>query len=98
MAYTVIQKDRTRYTFIPKNGRLQCIFCEDLLASGLGASAHYEYVSKEDGNKFYIEKIKDGFKKFKSVESVSWYATVADGYVPCGEHNWETEGIYLIKR
>lgn len=96
----VIQKDRTRYSFrvsYPDFGNSSPVYCietEQLCKSGLGSSLFYRYVKKEEGNSFYKEMMAKGFKRFRKLSEVSWYATTENN-TPW-EEEWKTERGYLI--
>ena len=94
--YTVIQKDRTRYTFIASqysggNPRYS-IHTEQCLIGG--GCLSMRDTTKEEGNRFYTEMIAKGFKQFRNAREVSWYATVENN-TPY-EEEWKIEGKYLV--
>lgn len=93
---TTLQKARTRYIFINhtySNGEPRyTIQCEKLLITG--SSLTSREVRKEEGNAFYKKLIEMGFKQFRNVKEVSWYATIENN-TPY-EEEWTTEGKYLI--
>lgn len=63
----------------------------------IGSSLHYEYMSRDEANKLYVDMISKGFKRFRNVREVSWYATAdKDTYIPSSEPKWKTEGIWFI--
>lgn len=103
--YTVIQKGRTRHTFIvgeyyteigskriPTGKPRYSIHTEQLLTTG--ASLTMNDTTKERGNALYLELMSKGYKQFRNAREVSWYAT-ADCYTPY-EEEWITDGKYLI--
>lgn len=103
--YTVIQKDRTRYTFIvgeyytvigckriPSGKPRYSVHVEQLLTSG--GSLVMNDTTKEAGNRLYKELIAKGYKQFRNAREVSWYATIENN-TPYDEE-WSTEGKYLI--
>ena len=103
--YTVIQKDRTRYTFIvgefyteigskriPTCKPRYSVRVEELLTTG--GSLIMNDTTKEKGNQLYKELISKGFKQFRNAREVSWYATIENN-TPYDEE-WTTEGKYLI--
>ena len=105
MGYTVIQKGRTRYTFISGEWYMDCGFkriptgkprysiqCERLLATG--ASMNTNETTKEKGNQFYLDLISKGFKQFRNAREVSWYATIENNSP--FEEEWTTDGKFLI--
>lgn len=95
MSYIVIQKDHSRYTFIQSDTAPKySIHIEQLCISGLGSSLCFEYPTKERGNELYKKLMADGFKKFRNMNEVSWYATVENN-TPYDEE-WKVEGQYLI--
>lgn len=105
---TIIQKDRTRYTFIvdeyymeiggiggkriPTGNPRYSIHVEQCLTTG--GSLTMRNTTKEEGNKLYLELISKGFKQFRNVREVSWYATIRNN-TPYDEE-WTTEGKYLV--
>lgn len=96
MAYTVIQKDRTRYVFetnkSTSGGEYYTINTEQLLTCG--SSVSRQVVTKEGGNKFFLEMLSKGFKQFRNAREVSWYATTRNN-TPF-EEEWTTEGRFLV--
>lgn len=91
MARVIIQKEDTRYTFSQSNGRY-CIITEKMFQ--VGGSMSFRYVSKEEGNRFYLESMAEGFKRFRNIYEVSWYAT-RENNTPYAEE-WIVDGNYLI--
>lgn len=105
--YTVIQKGRTRYTFIagsyymeiggmggkriPTSPRYS-IHTEQLLTTG--GSLTMRDVTKEEGNKFYLDCLAKGFHQFRNAREVSWYATIENNSPY--EEEWTIEGKYLV--
>lgn len=106
--YTVLQKGRTRYTFIvgeyyteiggiggariPSGKPRYSVHIEQMLTSG--SSFIMNDTTKEAGNSLYKELISKGFKQFRNAREVSWYATIENN-TPFDEE-WTTEGKYLI--
>lgn len=88
---TVIQKDSTRYKFTRYEKR-----CEvEVQQMGIfGASVSSRYVSPEAGNTLYKELMAKGFKRFRNVREVSWYATRPNNTEY--EETWKVEGDYLV--
>ena len=108
MKCTVIQKDRTRYTFIvdeyymeiggiggkriPTGKPRYSVHVEKCLTTG--ASLTMNDTTKEKGNQLYMELISKGFKQFRNGREVSWYATIENN-TPYDEE-WATDGKYLV--
>lgn len=103
--YTVIQKDRTRHTFmvreyytligsqrIPSGKPRYVIETEECLTTG--GFIYSRDVTKEEGNKFYTDMIEKGFKQFRNGKEISWYATIPNN-TPW-EEEWTTDGKYLV--
>lgn len=77
---TVIQKDKTRYTFtfdnsieesrLCNNGRYM-VTVEQLLSTG-DSSIYSEATTREAGNALYKELIGKGYKRFESISEVKW--------------------------
>ena len=97
MGYTVLQKNRSRYEFIKGvyrgSGNPRYTVKVEHLGIG-GSSVSYRDVSKEAGNKLYLELIEKGFKQFRNAHEVSWYATIENN-TPYDEE-WTTEGKFLV--
>ena len=94
--YTVIQKGETRYAFVVKeysSGKPRYVIeTEQCLTHG--GTFYSRNVTKEQGNKFYMEMIGKGFKQFRNAREVSWYATIPNN-TPY-EEEWVTDGKYLV--
>lgn len=94
MKTQVLQKGKVRYTFIPsKDGGLHTIDCDQMTYAG---AAHYsKQVTAEQGNKIFSDLVLNkGFKLFRSLHEVSWYATIENN-TPYKEE-WAVQGAYLI--
>lgn len=91
-----IQKDSTRYSFYTKRTNtgdpIYCIQTEQMYS--LGASLSYQYVTKDNGNQFYKDRMASGFKRFRNAREISWYAT-RENNTPFVEQ-WEIQGDYLV--
>ena len=96
MAYTVIQKDTTRYVFSTNKTESGAVYytidTEECLFTG--SSFSRRAVTKEEGNRFYLERMAKGFKRFRNAREVSWYATIPNN-TPY-EEEWTTSGQYLV--
>lgn len=92
----VLQKDNSRYSFIQEENECGAKYYKIVSATCLfcGETHHTEYTTKERGNEKYNRLLQKGFKKFRNVREVSWYATVENN-TPYKEA-WEIEGDYLI--
>lgn len=60
----------------------------------VGSSLSYRQVTKEQGNDYYKLLIEEGYHRFRSLNEVSWYATIENN-TPY-EEEWTTDGIYFI--
>lgn len=90
----VLQKDNVRYTFNPvkmPDGRYQVTYEYNMV---FGSSMSYEYYKKDAGNSLYKKLLENGFKRFRSWDEVSWYATVENN-TPYAQE-WTTEGIWFV--
>lgn len=94
MKTQVIQKGKVRYTFIPnKDGGLHTLQCDQKMY--LGDARYDKQVTTEQGNAIFKDMIiNHGFKLFRSLHEVSWYATTENN-TPY-EEEWITQGIYLV--
>ena len=90
----VIQKDSTRYVMFESHYKSEEIFVESRYASEFGETVRHEYVSRKKANELYVEMINKGFKRFRNIHEVSWYATRKNN-TPF-EEKWKTEGIWFI--
>ena len=89
---TTIQKGNVRYTFKAYDNGKCFIETEQNLTTG--ASLFWRTVSAEHGNEFYKRAMAEGFRRFRNINEVSWYAT-KDNNTPY-EEEWVTDGIYLV--
>ena len=105
MTNTVIQKGKTRYTFIkdeyytliwgrriPSGKPRYSVHIEQVLTTG--GSLIMEETTKEKGNRLYLELIAKGYKQFRNAREISWYATIENN-TPY-EEEWTTDGKYLV--
>lgn len=75
----IIQKENIRYTFIQEEH---------------GSTVSFENTTREKGNELYKKLMADGFKRFRDISEVTWYAT-SENNTPY-EEKWKIEGRYLI--
>lgn len=87
----VLQKDSIRYTLT----RYESRFWVDRQEMGIfGASASARFMSPAQGNGLYMDLLDKGFKQFRSLAEVSWYATRPNN-TPY-EETWKVDGDYLV--
>ena len=103
----IIQKENIRYTFIQEEhgstltpwgyiGEIKQYYKikrEYLLCAG-GSTVSFENTTREKGNELYKKLMADGFKRFRDISEVTWYAT-SENNTPY-EEEWKIEGRYLI--
>lgn len=72
--YTVIQKDRTRYTFEDYGGTQCFLITEQLLSSGTGSSWSRRWITRKEGNELYTKCMSNGFRRFADPKEIKWEA------------------------
>lgn len=92
MKVFVLQKNRSRVKFAI-DGSKATLYHEDLLAGG-GAQAYYECTSIEKARDLFRRYLELGFKRFRNMKEVNWYATIENN-TPFKEI-WKVEGDFLI--
>lgn len=95
----VLQKGNDRYTFATESddsGKERYRIDHEHLLTG-GASRTCAYVQKDAGNNQYKKLMSKGFKKFRNINEVSWWATTpCYAFNPKDEEIWKVEGSYLV--
>jgi hypothetical protein len=91
MNVVIIQNEDTRITFRQDRNRYEVVTEQNGFG---GSSVHISGSTRDAGNKLYAKCMKNGFKRFRDIKEVSWYATSYNN-TPYKEE-WRVEGNYLI--
>ena len=88
----VIQMDKSRVKFYIEGNKAELRY--EMLLTGGGGTSYSEYMPIEKARDVFRKYMGMGFKRFRNVREVNWYATIENN-TPFNEV-WKVEGDFLI--